>query len=41
VRVIGTFCRENGYQLTLDDHWSNETELYKAKMIIVEPLILV
>ena len=41
VRVIGTFCRENSYQLTLDDHWSLHTGLSKAQMLVVEPDILV
>ena len=44
VRVIGTFCKQNEFQLRIDDNNEDEGEdaqVMKASMVIVEPHILI
>ena len=38
--MIGKFCPENKFSLTIDDN-EEDDELHKAKLLIVEPFMLV
>jgi len=41
IRVIGTFSPENLFSLILDDNEEDEGAINKARMIILEPYILI
>ena len=41
IRVIGTFSPENLFSLILDDNEEDEGVINKARMIILEPYILI
>ena len=41
IRVIGTFSPENIFSLILDDNEEDEGAINKARMIILEPYILI
>jgi hypothetical protein len=42
VRIIGTFCKDNNYQISLDDFPIDEkNSILKARFLVYEPEILV
>lgn len=40
LRIIGTFCADNNYTLTIDDN-DDDQGIHKATMLILEPHILI